>query len=74
LLKTDKSETVQRERDILLSSNHPNIITLHQTFMDKTYLYFLLEFAENRTLADILKITSKYIFPKLYRELAFGTN
>lgn len=57
MLKTDKSETVQRERDILLSSNHPNIITLHQTFMDKTYLYFLLEFAENRTLADILKIT-----------------
>ena len=42
--------------------------------MDNTYLYFLLEFAENRTLADILKITSKHIFLKPYRELASGTN
>jgi len=47
-----------RERNILWDSKHPNIIKLVCAFMDNTYLYFLLEFAENRSLADILKITS----------------
>lgn len=51
---------MQRERDILWESNHPNIIKLVQAFMDNTFLYFLLEYAQNRSLADILKITSNF--------------
>ncbi len=40
------------------AKNHPNIIELQTTFSDNENLYFLLEFAENRSLSELLHLIS----------------
>jgi serine/threonine protein kinase len=48
-----------RELKILLISKHPNIIKAETAFEDDTNKYFLLQLAENGSLSQILKVTSK---------------
>eukprot|EP00164_Ancoracysta_twista_P003200 GFYU01004268.1.p1 GENE.GFYU01004268.1~~GFYU01004268.1.p1 ORF type:complete len:695 (+),score=157.08 GFYU01004268.1:253-2337(+) len=43
-LKENKVKYVKMEKNILAMLNHPNIIRLHSTFQDPSYLYFVLEF------------------------------
>ena len=51
---------MHRERDILMiARNHPNIIHLDSTFSDDRHLYYLLEYAENRSLSELVKLISK---------------
>ena len=59
ILKIDKVESVHRERDILMQARHPNIVHLDCTFSDDRHLYFLMEYAENRSLSELLKLISK---------------
>jgi serine/threonine protein kinase len=62
IIKHEKVDSVHRERDILmLARNHPNIIHLDCTFSDERNLYYLLEYAENRSLSELLKLISKFI-------------
>jgi serine/threonine protein kinase len=54
-LNYDKIDAVYRERDILDEwCSHPNIIQLECTFQDNDCLYFLMEYAENGSLARLL--------------------
>ena len=55
IIKHDKVESVHRERDLLMMIRHPNIIHLECTFSDENNLYFLLEYAQNRSLSELLK-------------------
>ena len=43
------------EKQILLSTNHPNIIKILSTFQDKDKLYYELEYAENRDLNTFIR-------------------
>ncbi len=59
IMKHDKVDSVHRERDILMIARHPNIVHLDCTFSDDQNLYYLLEYAENRSMSDLLKAISK---------------
>jgi serine/threonine protein kinase len=59
IIKHDKVDSVHRERDILMIARHPNIVHLDCTFSDERHLYYLLEYAENRSLAELLKLISR---------------
>lgn len=59
IIKHDKIESVHRERDILLIARHTNIVHLDCTFSDDQYLYYLLEYAVNRSLSELIKLISK---------------
>jgi serine/threonine protein kinase len=58
IIKANKVESVHRERDIMMEAKHPNIVNLDCTFSDDQNLYFLLEYAENRSLSELLKLIS----------------
>lgn len=60
IIKHDKVESVHRERDILMTAKHPNIVHLECTFSDEDNLYFLLEYVENKSLSELLKVMSKF--------------
>ena len=64
IIKHDKVESVHRERDILMIAKHPNIVHLECTFSDDDNLYFLMEYVENKSLSELLKVMSKT--PLLY--------
>jgi serine/threonine protein kinase len=74
IIKADRVENVHRERDILSVSNHPNIIHLQTTFSNDKNLYFLLEYAENRSLSELLKQVSKRCLIKNFRAFTFGVD
>lgn len=59
IIKHGKVDSVHRERDILMIARHPNIVHFDCTFMDDANLYFLLEYAENRSLSELLRLISK---------------
>lgn len=59
IIKHDKVESVHRERDILQTIKHPNIVSLECTFQDNETLYFLLEYVSNGSLSQLLKLISK---------------
>lgn len=61
IIKHDKVESVHRERDILMIAKHPNIVHLECTFSDDDNLYFLMEYVENKSLSELLKVMSKSI-------------
>ncbi len=44
-----------RERDLLYSLNHPNIINLLQNFKDDDDLYFVFEHQVNGTLDELMR-------------------
>ena len=46
---------IQRERELLMNVNHPNIIKLHQWFHDPKNLYFVMDWAENGELFHYMK-------------------
>jgi len=56
MAKEDKVHQLKRERQILNSIDHPNIIKLHFTCASKDKLYFGLEYAPNGDLAKLLKV------------------
>ena len=55
LTKTEKTEEPIIERNILVLCNHPSIIKLISTFQSKHKLYFVLEYAENKDLNNLLQ-------------------
>lgn len=56
LQKHDKVESVMRERDNLFKLvDHPNIVRLELTFQDDESLFFLLEYAQNGELTNLIK-------------------
>lgn len=59
IIKHDKVHSVHRERDILMVAKHPNIVQLECTFSDDDNLYFLMEYVENKSLSELLKVMSK---------------
>lgn len=54
--KEKKQEEVKAERDVLVSTRHPNIIRLFYSFRDAKRLYFVLEYAPSGSLADLLRL------------------
>jgi len=48
-----------REKDILSICNHPNIISLEDTFQDKDNLYFCFDYYPNGTLANLIRSKGK---------------
>eukprot|EP00826_Nyctotherus_ovalis_P060347 TRINITY_DN8455_c0_g1_i1.p1 TRINITY_DN8455_c0_g1~~TRINITY_DN8455_c0_g1_i1.p1 ORF type:complete len:392 (+),score=90.99 TRINITY_DN8455_c0_g1_i1:412-1587(+) len=61
--KEKKQEEVKAERDVLVSTRHPNIIRLFYSFRDAKRLYFVLEYAPNGSLADLLKLYNRLPLP-----------
>jgi len=61
--KEKKEEEVKTERDVLACTRHPNIIRLSYTFRDKKRLYFVIEYASNGSLADLLEVYTKFPLP-----------
>ena len=56
ILAYDKINAVFREKDILeLVCDHKNIVRLDCTFSDSKNLYFLMEYAENGSVSNLLK-------------------
>ena len=51
-----KGKHVIRERDLLLSLNHNNIIKLIATFQDDENLFFVFEHADNGMLEVLIKM------------------
>eukprot|EP00347_Sterkiella_histriomuscorum_P024266 403331728 len=56
IIKHDKVESVHRERDVLMIAKHPNLVHLECTFSDEDNLYFLMEYVENKSLSELLKV------------------
>lgn len=48
-----------REKQILTTIKHPNIVDLVCTFQDDDSLYFVLEYAQNGDLCGLIKAYSK---------------
>lgn len=56
LIRYRKMATVKNERDALMMlKGHPNIISLHSTFQDQDNLYFVMEFAPNGALTQLMQ-------------------
>jgi serine/threonine protein kinase len=54
IIKLNKQRHVFRERDLLKSMDHPNIIKLFGTTADDEKLYFIFEPCKNGDLADLM--------------------
>lgn len=52
-----KEEAIMREKNLLTSLKHPNIIELLTTAQDEKNLYFIFESGTNGTLDDLIKST-----------------
>jgi len=55
VVKFDKIDAVMREKDIVMSLDHPTIIKLHHTFQDDNNLYFAFELAEGGSLTKFIQ-------------------
>ena len=53
--KEKKEEEVKIERDVLVCASHQSIIRLFYSFRDKPNLYFIIEYAPNGSLSELLK-------------------
>ena len=60
LYQHHKVDGIMREKKILSEINHPNIINLIGTFQDEENLFFVLEFAENGDLCEMIKSHGKF--------------
>jgi len=61
--KEKKEYQVKIERDVLVNTNHENIIRLFYTFRDEEKLYFVLEYAPNGELFELLKLANNFSYP-----------
>ena len=65
LLRTQKVNSVFRERDILMSASEcPYLPNLYHTFADEEYLYIVLEYVACSTLQEKLKTVSHFGFSR----------
>ena len=55
LIKMEKTEEPIIEKNILSLCNHPSIIKLKSSFQTKKYLYFVLEYIQNKDLSHLIK-------------------
>jgi len=53
---------VIQEHDIMRDVDHPNIVTIYETYMDKYYYHFVMEFCDGGDLFEMLR--SKERFPE----------
>jgi serine/threonine protein kinase len=56
-------DQLRNEISILARCNHESIITLHGAFEDKSYIYLIMEFANDATLFSKLKKAKKFSEP-----------
>jgi serine/threonine protein kinase len=59
LVEQGKERHVMREKLILNTLKHPNIIELITTFQDENNLFFVFEHAENGMLEDLIKMCKR---------------
>lgn len=57
ICQINKELHILREKELLHSLDHPNIIKLYSTFKDSKNLYFVFENGPNGTLDEIIKKT-----------------
>lgn len=57
--KVEKIHEVHIERQILSFMDHPRIIKLYSTFQDSKYLYFVLDYCNNKDLSEFLHYQGK---------------
>lgn len=60
LINEDKHRCAMRERDILRTLDHPNIIKLLSTFQTPDELHYVMEYAENGELLDHIKKRGRF--------------
>lgn len=59
LRKRNKTHRFLTERDILIASSHPYIMTLHATFADERNYYLLMEYCNGGEFSTVLKSQPK---------------
>jgi protein-serine/threonine kinase len=50
MMKRNKIKRVLAEQEILVTANHPFIVTLYHTFQSESHLYFVTEFCSGNKL------------------------
>ena len=50
----DQIKLVEMEHDIMRDLDHPNIIQVYETFMDKQYFHFVMEYCDGGDLYERL--------------------
>lgn len=55
IMRERKTQYVMREKEVLMKINHPFFIRLYYTFQDADRLYFVLNYAKQGELLDILR-------------------
>jgi serine/threonine protein kinase len=48
----DHIHLIELEHDIMRDVDHPNIIKIHETYMDKFYFHFVMEYSEGGDLFE----------------------
>ena len=51
---------IQREIDIFMKVSHPNIVALYEVIEKEKQLFFVMEYAENGDLSNLLKSKRNY--------------
>lgn len=59
-IQKDQLNEVNNERKMLTQLKHKSIVGMRAAWVDKTYLYLLLDYALNGDLHSFLKKRSKY--------------
>jgi serine/threonine protein kinase len=47
-------QLIELEHDIMRDLDHPNIIKIHETYMDQYYFHFVMEYSEGGDLFDMI--------------------
>jgi len=64
LRRRSKTHRFLEERDILIASHHPYIMTLHATFADERNFYLLMEFCNGGEFAELLRRQPGHCLPE----------
>lgn len=55
----DNIHLVELEHDIMKDVDHPNIVKIHETYMDKFYFHFVMEYCEGGDLFERIQKKEK---------------
>lgn len=71
MIKRNKIKRALAEQEILMTSNHPFIVTLYHCFQSQDYLYFVMEYCMGGEFFRGIKTI--LIFTKLYMTLRLSS-
>lgn len=78
LLKNNLKEQFMKEIKIHFLMDHQNIIRLHKVFENRTYIFMVMEYSENGTIADLIErrktlseVESRYYFRSLLEGIKY---